>query len=155
MPIDTQLEPQVAPPAHNRSLIPPTPERLSLIDVWKVLMKHRYTILIITILAIAGAANYAFRTPPVYESVSRIEIKPNGTPNVGLQGFAEERTVESNQALATEVRILQSDSVLFQTAQSLNLISRLRASGEKKNKPGTASYSGEITPQEAAVRLRP
>jgi uncharacterized protein involved in exopolysaccharide biosynthesis len=121
MPLDPQPESQTGQLARARATIVPSEDRLSLMDVWRVLMKRSFVILAVTVVFLAMAALYAFRTKPVFESVSRIEIKPNTTPNVGLQSLVdeEERSGESGSALQTEILVLQSNSVMLQTAESL------------------------------------
>lgn len=132
----------------TRAVIEPASDRLTLMDVWRVLMKQRITILVVTIVFVAIAVIYILRTPPVYESVARIEIKPNNPPNIGLQGLEAAANAEDpGTALHTEVEILESDSVLFQTAESLHLINRLRAS--LPNKKGTA-----VSPPNAPITNR-
>jgi polysaccharide biosynthesis transport protein len=121
----------------------PLGERRSLMDVWRVLTKQRVTIITATILFLACAVWYAFRTPPVYESVSRIEIKPNEFGNGDLLGLFEAED-EAAEGLQTEVRILQSDSVLFQTAQALNLLPVIRG----ENKTSGQGPQAPPTPQE-------
>jgi uncharacterized protein involved in exopolysaccharide biosynthesis len=119
-------------------------------DVWRVLMKQRVTILVVTLLSLAGALWYALRTSPVYESVSQIEIQPAQTPNVGIEQLVTQGE-QSATALATEAHILQSDSTLFQTAQSLHLIDSIRAAGaaaRKKNHQPEPVPGAEISPQE-------
>lgn len=119
-------------------------ERRSLMDVWRVLTKQRFTILTVTIFCFAAAAWYAFRTPPVYETISRIEIEPNEFAANDLAAvFAEDSGTNS---LQTQVRVLGSDSVLFQTARSLNLLQLIR--GNKKGQANPPSISTEVTPQE-------
>jgi capsular exopolysaccharide synthesis family protein len=148
MSLDPQPESQTGQIARTRAMIVPSEDRLSLMDVWRVLMKRSFIILTVTAVFLAVAALYAFRTKPVYESVSRIEIKPNTTPNVGLQSLTDEegRGGESGGALQTEILVLQSNSVMLQTAQSLDLIGRVRAA-EPKGASGSAS-SVEMTPGE-------
>ena len=123
---------------------------MSLMDVWRILMKRSFIILTVTVVSLAAAAIYSFRTKPVYESVSRIEIKPNATPNVGLQGLIDEegRGGESFSALQTEILVLQSNSVILQTAESLNLIDRVRAAEIKAGKASGQAPSGEMTSRE-------
>ena len=122
-------------------------ERRSLMDVWRVLTKQRFTILAVTVLSFAGAAWYAFRTPPVYETVSRIEIEPNEFAANEMEAlFAED---EGTNSLQTQVRVLESDSVLFQTAQNLNLIRLVR--GNKKDQTNSQASSNEVTPSERRV----
>jgi polysaccharide biosynthesis transport protein len=138
--LEHQPEPQPIQPMEPRPGNELLGERRSLMDVWRVLTKQRFTIVSVTVLFVAAAVWYAFRTPPVYESVSRIEIKPDEFSGGDILGFfaAEDEAAEN---LQTEVRILQSDSVLFQTAQALNLLHLVRPAG--KGDP-----SAPITPQE-------
>jgi succinoglycan biosynthesis transport protein ExoP len=149
MPLDPQPESQASQIARARATIVPSEDRLSLMDVWRVLMKRSFIILAVTAVFLAMAALYAFRTKPVFESVSRIEIKPNTTPNVGLQSLVdEERSGESGSALQTEILVLQSNSVMLQTAESLDLIGRVRAASEKGGNAGGGASSTETTPAE-------
>ena len=74
------LEPQAGsrpgPPAESQPRIFAIGER-SLMDVWRVLSKRRYTIIVVTILSTALAIWHAYSTPQVYETTSSIEIKPS------------------------------------------------------------------------------
>ena len=87
MSFDPQPELPGGQALQTRAVIEPSGDRLTLMDVWRVLMKQRITILVVTIVFVAIAVIYVLRTPPVYESVARIEIKPNNPPNIGLQGL--------------------------------------------------------------------
>jgi len=140
--LEHQPEPQPTQPMEGRPANAPLGERRSLMDVWRVITKQRFTILAATVLSTAGAVWYAFRTPPVYESVSRIEIKPNTFGGGDILGFFEAED-EAGESLQTEVRILQSDSVLFETAQALHLINLVRG-----NKAAGNGSPAEVTPQE-------
>jgi capsular exopolysaccharide synthesis family protein len=150
MTIDPQPESQAGQTPRARTTIVPSEDRLSLIDVWRVLMKRRFIILTTAVVFLAVAAIYSFRTKPVYESVSRIEIKPNAAPNVGLQGLIDEegRGGESGSALQTEILVLQSNSVILQTAESLNLLPSVRATEQKEGNAGAQASSTEMTPGE-------
>jgi succinoglycan biosynthesis transport protein ExoP len=103
----------------NPATIAPPSERLSLMDVWRVVMKQRFVILAVTIISFAAAAVYSFRTKSVYESGGRLLINPN-VPKVGLQGYGENEGGIDASAIQTELLILQSDSVLLQTALRLD-----------------------------------
>lgn len=118
---DTENMQSAIPVIHQESA------KMSLMDIWRTILKQRYTIFTVTLIGIAGAAFYAFRTPPLYESVARIEIKPNQSPNVGLQNLLDEDHGEAGSAtqLETELHVLQSDSVLYQTAQSLGIQNKI------------------------------
>ena len=151
MSLEHQAEPQGGPAVESRGVAPPAGERRSLIDVWRVLTKQRFTILTITILSVAGAAWYAFRATPVYESVSHVEIAPQQSPANDLASFFSEESGSKDQ-LQTQIQVLKSDAVLFETAQNLNLISRIRA-GNKKGQNGASTPPGEITPGERRTMI--
>jgi capsular exopolysaccharide synthesis family protein len=120
-------------------------------DVWRVLTKQRFTILTVTVLSVAVAAWYTFRTPPVYESVSHVEISPQGpSSNDMMAMYAEEWN--SATEMETQIHVLESDSVLFETAKSLNLIHLVRAPN-KKTGAGDETSSGEVTPEERRAMI--
>jgi polysaccharide biosynthesis transport protein len=145
------LEPQAAPqngqPAEVPTNLIAIGER-SLMDVWRVLTKQRFTILAVTVLSVAAAAWHAFRTPPVYETVSRIEIKPS---QIGGTESLELEAVEDQTALDTEVQVIQSDSVLFQAAQTLGLIRLVRKNGGKNGSEESASSSPITIPERRSM----
>ena len=150
MSLEVQTKPQVLPPAKSPMPAPVSGgDTFTLMELWRVLMKQRFVILAVTILATAGALWYALRTPPVYESVARIEIRPQETASIGLDQLIEQKAEDHPQNdLQTEVLILQSDSVLFQTAQSLNLLDRVRAASAasalaKGANPIPPAYGGD------------
>ncbi|MGO8759788.1 MAG: GumC family protein [Terracidiphilus sp.] len=149
MSLEHQAEPQGGQQVENRAMVPPTGERRSLMDVWRVLTKQRFTILTVTVLSIAGAAWYAFRTPPVYESVSHVEISPQESGATDIWSLWAEEANSSSQ-LQTQLHVLESDSVLFQTAQSLNLLRLVRAPNRKS---ADSSSSGEATPEERRAMI--
>jgi succinoglycan biosynthesis transport protein ExoP len=137
MSLEPQAESQTGRPVDGRGNMLVLGERRSLMDMWRVLMKQRFTILVVTLLCVAAAAWHTFRTVPVYESVGRVEIKPNSLASSDQAGIVEEY-VES--PLQSEMNVLESDSVLFQTAENLHL-NRLVGAGE-------SASSAEITPQQ-------
>lgn len=147
MPTDLQMETRADQPAPVRGAPVIEEERLSLLDVWRTVVKQRYVIMTITAIAFASVTIYSFRTKPIYESVVRIQINPTNAPRVGLM-TEEDRAADSATALQTELLILQSDTVLLQTAQGLDLLDKIRArlrngASETKN-----AATGPMTPVE-------
>lgn len=119
MAIEPQSEHQLDRVAINPAVIAPSPESLSLMDVWRVVMKQRFVILAVTIISFAAAAVYSFRTKSLYESGGRLQINPN-VPKMGLQAYGDQnQNPLDTSAIQTELLILQSDSVLLQTALKL------------------------------------
>ena len=160
MAVETQPEPHADVAAPSGASIVPSAQQLSLMDVWRVLLKRRYTLLVVTVLCVAASAYYAFRTPPVYESMARVEIEPNNSSNMLMQNFQNLQNAggggqggQSGGDLQTEIQVLQSDSVLFQTAERLNL--RRIVSGQM-TKPGERSApmpTGPITAPERRAMI--
>jgi polysaccharide biosynthesis transport protein len=144
------LEPQAGAPT-GQPFDNPTPiisqSERSLMDLWRVLTKRRLTIVAVTLLSLAAAAWDAFRTPPVYETVSRVEIKPNQVASSEMALMGE----DDPAALQTEMQVIQSDTVLYQAAQSINLVSQVRSNG--KNGARQSQSSAPITPQERRAMI--
>ncbi len=138
MTFEIQTKPHSSEPAGRQmSVLTSGGENLTLMDVWRVVMKQRFTILAVTVLSVAGAAWHAIHTTPVYESIGRIEIEPQQQANVGFQQLIEQRqNFGDTTDLETEVHILQSDAVLFETAQSLHLLDLIRAAAARERKNG-------------------
>lgn len=129
MAIEPQPEHQLDRVTINPATIAPAAERLTLMDVWRVVMKQRFVILAVTVISFAAAAVYSFRTKSVYESGGRLQINPN-TPKVGLQAYGDQNENPlDTSALQTELLILQSDSVLLQTALKLDASAASRPTG--------------------------
>ena len=119
-----------------------------MMDIWRVLIKQRLTIFTVTVLVTAAAAWHAFHTPPVYETKAQIEIKPNALDSVDAESlWAGE---EAYTALQSELVVMQSDSVLFQTAQALNLVDMVRPS----HNGGAPVPAAEITPDEHRAMVK-
>jgi succinoglycan biosynthesis transport protein ExoP len=151
MSVELQTAPQSQPAPEHRMPIHSSGEQVTLMEVWRLLSKQRFVILVVTILASAGATWHAFRTQPQFESIGRIEIQPQQTPNIGIQQVIEQsQSGGESTALQTEVRILQSDSVLFQAGQSLKIIDRVRAAAttKKNDEKSAPAPEAEVTPSE-------
>ncbi|MFP5211416.1 MAG: GumC family protein [Acidobacteriota bacterium] len=156
MSFDPQPELQTGEPVQSRVTPMLSEERRNLMDVWRVLMKRRFVILAVTVVCFIATAVYVFRTDPVYQSIAEVEIEPNSSPNLGIQSLIGQQygSDDESMALQTELRVLQSDSVLFHTAQSLHLIDRIRANAQKENEKGGMEPSGLITPSEHKEMIR-
>lgn len=99
----------------------PGGSKISFVDVWRTLLKRRWMILAVTLLVFVGTTWYTYRIKPIYQSVARIEISPTSQNNIGLQEVVNEARGggSDSSALSTELQILQSNSVLLDTAQKL------------------------------------
>ena len=79
--LEHQAEPQPSQPVENRPAVPFV-ERRSLMDVWRVLTKQRYTIITVTVLFVAGQCGMPFGLHQC------------------MKAFRESRSNEANSAMA-------------------------------------------------------
>jgi uncharacterized protein involved in exopolysaccharide biosynthesis len=109
---------------------------LSPADFRKILIKRQFVILTFLVLGILAAAIVTHFTVPVYESVARIDIDPGRSTNIGISDIMESKIGEdSSNRLLTQVRILQSDSVVFAVLESQNLYTKKPFSNVFGNHP--------------------
>jgi polysaccharide biosynthesis transport protein len=143
---ENQAEPQGGQVAESRSGLPVSGERRSLMDLWRVFTKQRFTILTVTILCVAVAAWYSFRAQPIYESASHVEISvQDRSPSEAMNLYAEESGGPIQ--MDTQIQVLESDAVAFETAQNLHLLDVVRGADRGSAKVGSMP-SAEITPTE-------
>lgn len=86
---------------------------------WNVLLKRKWTILASAFVLVSLVAIYAFKTRPVYRAVSRVSIEaPPQFQNV--QNLDEPQPTDST-FLSTQVNVLSSDDLAWETIQQLHL----------------------------------
>ena len=88
--------------------------------LWDLLIKHQWLILTVTAILTAVVAFYSFKMQPVYQAISRVDVESD-TPL--LQTLDELfKTGDADDAfLATQVSILRSDELAWDTIQKLGL----------------------------------
>ncbi|HMD83445.1 MAG TPA: polysaccharide biosynthesis tyrosine autokinase [Terriglobia bacterium] len=88
--------------------------------VWDLIVKHQWFILTITVVLTALVAFYSFKMPPVYQAMSRVDVESEVPLLQSLNDLF--KTGEADDAfLATQVSILQSDELAWDTIQKLGL----------------------------------
>src|SRR5579871_616163 len=104
MAYEVQVKPQVLPPSENRAVaLASADDSFTIMEFWRVLIKRRLVVIAVTILSLAGALWYALRTTPVYESVSRIEIRPQEIGDESMSELIQQREEDQQTELQTEV----------------------------------------------------
>jgi len=124
--------PEVASERQQDAHLPSQPERserhefiLSPADFRKILIKRRWVIVACFILGVIVAGIFTYLTIPVFESVARVDINPSQSTNIGISDLMDNKIGEDTSTrLLTQVRILQSDSVLYEVIQSQNLYTK-------------------------------
>ena len=88
--------------------------------VWDLLVKHQWLILSVTVVLTTLVAFYSFRMKPVYQAMSRVDVESEIPLLQSLNDLF--KTGEADEAfLATQVSILQSDDLAWDTVQKLGL----------------------------------
>jgi len=110
--------------------------------LWDLLIKHKWLILTTTVILTVLVAIYSFKLKRVYQATGRIVVEAE-TPL--LQSLNELfRTLEADDSfLATQVSILESDNLAWETIEQLGL-----AKKGNSNPSLTQSQTVEISPTE-------
>jgi capsular exopolysaccharide synthesis family protein len=100
------------------------PEPLSILisHYFRVIWASKWIILAVVICAGAGALVYSKRLTPVYESTAAIQIDRKGPTGVVGQDANQSSQGDIDQFIATQVRLIQSASVLRPVAQQFRLL---------------------------------
>jgi polysaccharide biosynthesis transport protein len=97
------------------------PQQLSLAEIWKTFARRKLAILGCAVLIFGAVAAYTFLKTPQYEGVARLQIDPNLSSSIGLDGSDKASPVDADSRLKTEVAIIQSNTVAMHVLKSLGL----------------------------------
>jgi capsular exopolysaccharide synthesis family protein len=105
---------------------------MPLATYWYVLLKRRWTILMAVLLLTAAAAAFSFLTTPIYEATARLEIEPE-TPQLQSPSSSDvyQKVDADDVLLQTQIQVLKSDRLAWQTIEQLGLASHLSPSGKR------------------------
>ncbi len=93
-------------------------------DIRKILIKRKWLILAGIVVGLAFAAVYILTTIPQYEAVALIDINTGKQSNIGISDLVQQEQGGIEGALeeqATEIAIMQSDTVSLDVINSLDL----------------------------------
>ena len=127
-----------APLAAEHSVLTPA-------DFRKILIKRKWIIIATLAIGVAYAVYYIVTTVPQYEAVSRLHIDLSRSTNIGIEDLIEQKLGEgedTEERLQTEIRIMQSESVVMEVINSLDLYHKPPFSALFAQHP----YNGELTP---------
>lgn len=113
--------PAYAPPVYNPADQEPEEAKLPLSQYLWILKRYRWRIGGFIALAVIGTVIISSRLTPIYESTATVDVDRQ-TPS-GVVGQDSARTVlnDSDQYLATQIKLVQSDSVLRPVDQRFKL----------------------------------
>jgi polysaccharide biosynthesis transport protein len=99
------------------------PEPLSILitHYFRVIWSNKWAILAVVVLSGIAALFYSKRITPIYESTTAIQIDRRGPTGVVGQDATQVAQGDAEQFIATQVRLIQSDSVLRPVTQQFGL----------------------------------
>jgi capsular exopolysaccharide synthesis family protein len=99
---------------------------------WDILVKHQWLILATTVVLMVMVAVYSFKMRPIYQATGRLDIEAEMPFLQSLNDLFHTGEVDDS-FLATQVSILQSDNLIWQTIQQLGLGSTTDSTAATKN----------------------
>ncbi len=124
---------------------------LDLKHYWRVLQKRRWVVLTVAFVLTTLVAMVNFRMTPVYEAKARVEVESEEPQLQSLNDLY--RGVPSDEVfLRTQVQVLESDSLAWQTIQQLDLAENLEFRPSRKRQ--SSSPTEEQTLLAATFRDR-
>ncbi len=111
-------------PATAGPLLAPDQAIITPSDVRKILIKRKWLILAGIVVGLAFAAVYILTTIPQYEAIALIDVNEGKQSNIGISDLVQEEQGGLEASLvriATEIAIMQSDTVSLDVINSLNL----------------------------------
>ncbi|HZD49112.1 MAG TPA: polysaccharide biosynthesis tyrosine autokinase [Silvibacterium sp.] len=127
-----------AAPVAERTVLTPA-------DFRKILIKRKWIIIFGLIVGIGYAIFYIVTTIPQYEAVARLHIDLSRSTNIGIEDLIEQKLgggEDTAEKLQTEIRIMQSESVIMEVVNSLDLYHKRPFSGLFTKQP----YNGQLSP---------
>src|SRR5271170_4912921 len=127
-----------AGPAPEQSVLTPG-------DFRKILIKRKWVIVAGLTIGLAYSIFDIATTVPQYEAVARVHIDLSRSTNIGIEDLIEQKLgggEDSSEKLQTEIRIMQSESVVMEVVNTLDLYHKRPFSGLFSRQP----YNGQLTP---------
>jgi polysaccharide biosynthesis transport protein len=134
----TSPPPQVLSPGHSMAspaeltILPgPDYEQLSasreyvpLSAYWYILFRRRWTIAAVALILTAIVTAVSFWMTPIYKATARVEVEPE-TPQLEASTDPYHKSDADDVFLQTQIQVLQSETLAWQTVQDLDLAQKL------------------------------
>ena len=103
-----------------------------------ILRRHRWKILAFVVTTVIATLVVSSRLTPIYESTATVDIDRRMPTGILGQEAMQSSISDADQFLATQVRLIQSDSVLRPVAQRFKLLETEEAGASRAFKPAEA-----------------
>ncbi|HUJ51794.1 MAG TPA: polysaccharide biosynthesis tyrosine autokinase [Bryobacteraceae bacterium] len=98
------------------------PREPHLLDYLLILRKHQWLILTFLLTVVTVVTIASFKMKPVYEAAARVEVDRESAQNpLPFQDNGYDEYIDADSYLETQTKILESETLAFQTIKSMNL----------------------------------
>jgi len=114
------------------SFIDEDEDAIDLREYWRIIMRHKFTVFLVAVIAVVGAAIYTSLQTPIYRSSVKIQIDRQSTNIVQYEGAAPEESRWSYDFMETQYELLKSKKLAKRVVEELGLTSSRQFGGEEK-----------------------
>lgn len=113
-------------------------------DYWRILRKRKWTLVVSLVVVVTAAALISLRMTPIYDAVARISISSQAPSSIlnfkDNQQYSE--SVDQGMLIATQVNILQSNTLALLVIHNLGLNNQPEFAGKDRPTTGGVPVSG-------------
>ena len=113
-------------------------------DYWRILRKRKWTLIVSLVVVVTAAALISLRMTPIYDAVARISISSQAPSSIlnfkDNQQYSE--SVDQGMLIATQVNILQSNTLALLVIHNLGLNNQPEFAGKDRPTTGGVPVSG-------------
>src|ERR1039458_9033044 len=105
----------------------PSSRERTLSDYWRILRKRKWSLIVSLVVTVTAAALISLRMTPIYDAVARISISTQASSILNFKGnqqYSEPNNEDQGMLIATQVNILQSNSLALLVIHNLGLNNR-------------------------------
>ena len=111
-------------PGPDYEQLPASREYIPLSAYWYILFRRRWTIAAVALILTAIVAAVSFWMTPIYKATARVEVEPE-TPQLEASTDPYHKSDADDVFLQTQIQVLQSETLAWQTVQDLDLAQKL------------------------------
>jgi capsular exopolysaccharide synthesis family protein len=148
-----QINPRNLPSTEVRELLPPLEEEIHLRDYIDVIVRRKWTVILILLIIFSGVAIFTLTRTPLFLAESVVKISSQRAQMTSFQSLESNRYRFGVDFQETQIKLMQSEQVASRVIKALNLaedpvFSGKKAPGEKDKEadqePGIFSQAIEM-----------
>ncbi len=101
-------------------------------DYWRILRKRKWTLIVSLVVVVTAAALISLRMTPIYDATARISISSQAPAVLNFKDNQQYDSENQEMIIATQVNVLQSNTLALQVARNLELNKRSDFAGKER-----------------------